>query len=121
MKRAILLVDHGSRRDEANAHLHVVAREVQARAPDARVAIAHMELAEPTIAQGIASCVAAGASEIIVHPFFLSPGRHSLEDIPRMAEQAALEHPGVVVRTSAPLGLHRGLIDALLDRVAETH
>ena len=33
--------------------------------------------------------VAAGAREIVVHPDFLGPGRHSREDIPRMAMEAA--------------------------------
>lgn len=40
------------------------------------VEVAHMELAEPTIEQAVARCVAAGASRVIVAPYFLSRGRH---------------------------------------------
>ncbi|MCP4035960.1 MAG: cobalamin biosynthesis protein CbiX [bacterium] len=119
MKRAILLVDHGSRRDEANEHLAGVARAVQQRAPELLVEFAHMELAEPTIAQAIARCVEAGVSEIVVHPFFLGPGRHSREDIPRMVGEIASGHPDLAIRISEPLGLHPGLVDAVLDRVAQ--
>lgn len=40
------------------------------------VEVAHMELAEPTIEQAVARCAAAGASRVIVAPYFLSRGRH---------------------------------------------
>ena len=88
MSRALLIVDHGSRRAEAHSHLEWVAREVQGRAVDLQVYIAHMELAEPSIAQAIASCVADGATELIVHPLFLVPGHHLCEQIPQLVESA---------------------------------
>ena len=120
MTRAILLVDHGSRRTEANALLDAIAAMVAARLPDAIVRCAHMDLAEPDIAQGIAACVEAGADSIVVHPYFLGPGNHTTEDIPRLVRAAADEHPGVDVSISQPLGLHDKLVDVILDRVAES-
>ena len=84
MKRAILLVDHGSRRPEANALLEAVAELVAERVPDVIVRCAHMDLAEPDIAAGIAACAAAGADAIVVHPYFLGPGNHTTDDIPRL-------------------------------------
>lgn len=119
MKRAVLLVDHGSRREEANAQLEALARRVRARLPDRFVAAAHMELAEPSIAQGIEACVAAGAEEILVHPYFLGPGSHTREDIPRLVARAAARHPGLRIAISEPLGLHEGLVDVVLARLAE--
>jgi len=117
VKRAILLVDHGSRRAEANEQLAAVAAQVAARLPDAVVRCAHMELAGPDIATGISDCVAAGASEIVVHPYFLGPGNHTANDIPRLVRAAAERHPGVEVRISEPLGLHPKIVDVILDRV----
>ena len=119
MKRAILLVDHGSRRADANAQLADVANAVRTRIPDGIVEIAHLEIAEPTIAQGIARCVESGAQLIIVHPYFLGPGRHTQESIPERVDAAARDHPDVTIRVTQPLGLHAGLIDAVLDRVGE--
>ena len=119
MKRAILLVDHGSRRAEANAQLSAVAEALRARIPGEIVEIAHMELAEPDVASGISRCVDAGAQTIVVHPYFLGPGRHTRESIPELVNAAAQQHPGVEIRISEPLGLHEGLIDAVLDRVAK--
>ena len=119
MKRAILLVDHGSRRAEANALLDEVADRVRERAEEFIVEVAHLEIGSPSIAQGIEACVRGGAEQIIVHPFFLGPGRHTTEDIPKQVEGAARAHPNIRIRISEPLGGHDALIDAILDRVGD--
>lgn len=116
MPTAILIVDHGSRRQEANDMLYGVGEIVKKQRPDLIVHIAHMELAEPTIADGIRACVADGATEIIVHPYMLSPGRHATSDIPDMAKEAAADHPDVQVRVTGPLGLHDKLGEVILER-----
>lgn len=119
MRRAIVLVDHGSRRSEANAQLEAVAERVRARAPDVTVHVAHMELAPPTIADALDACAAEGAREVVVHPFFLGPGRHTIQDIPAQVGEAAARHPRLAVRISAPLGPHEKLVDIVLERVGE--
>jgi sirohydrochlorin ferrochelatase len=118
--RAILLIDHGSRRAEANAMLDEVAARVRARMGDAAIVeIAHMEIAEPTIARGFALCVERGASVVVAHPFMLSPGRHVQEDLPRMVAEAAAQHDGVDFVLASPLGTHDGVIDAVVARCDE--
>ena len=114
---AILLVDHGSRRPEANEQLESIAQLLRDRDPERIVRVAHMEIASPTIAEGIAACVEEGAREIVVHPYLLAPGRHSREDIPSLAAEAAADHPGVTVRVSEPLGVHEKLVDVVLERI----
>jgi len=117
LKRAILLVDHGSRRSEANDLLAQMAEQVALRVPDSAVFFAHMELASPTIAEGVAACAAAGADEIVVQPYFLGPGSHTTHDIPRLVREAAAAHPGLRVAISEPLGAHPKLVDVILDRI----
>ncbi len=119
MTRAILLVDHGSRRPEANRVVEVLAEALRGRAPKQVVRVAHLELAEPDIGAGIDACVAAGADQIDVHPYVLGPGNHTSRDIPRLVEAAARLHPGVRVRISAPLGFHEKLVDIVLERIAQ--
>lgn len=119
MKRAVLLVDHGSRREEANSQLDALAERVRARLPDRFVQLAHMELAEPSIEQGVDACVAAGAQEIVVHPYFLGPGSHTRDDIPRLVAEATARHAGLRVAISEPLGLHDKLVDVVLARIEE--
>jgi sirohydrochlorin ferrochelatase len=115
--KAILLVDHGSRKREANDMLVCMANLVQAMAgPDVIVRPAHMELAEPSIAAGFASCVEAGATEVIVFPYMLSPGRHSTSDIPRMISDIASLHQGVTFSVTAAFGVHEKLGELILSR-----
>lgn len=80
---------------------------------------AHMELSEPSIAQAFARCVARGARKIVVHPYFLSPGRHSTSDIPTLAAEAAVAHPGVSYVVSEPLGLDPRMAEIMHRRILE--
>jgi sirohydrochlorin ferrochelatase len=116
-RRAILLVDHGSRSPAANRVVAALARKLKRRLPRAIVHFAHMELAPPTIAEAIDACVADGAREIVVHPYFLAPGMHSRRDVPALARAAARKHRGVRVRITAPLGGHELLVEIVLDRI----
>ncbi len=50
--RALLLIDHGSRRVEANALSAKIAAELQEGRPELIVRYAHLEIATPTIAEG---------------------------------------------------------------------
>jgi len=117
--RALLLVDHGSRRAAANEMLAEVAALVRALAPTLHVEVAHMELAEPTIANAFARCVAAGATEVVAFPYMLGAGRHATEDVPRLVAEAAAAHPGVAHRVTGPLGVHRKLAEVVLERLDE--
>ena len=117
--RAVLIVDHGSRRPDANAQLDALVELVRVRLPADFVSGAHLELASPSVTEGLDACVAAGAREIVIHPFLLAPGRHVMEDLPRLAREAANRHPGVSVRVGPPLGLHPRVVDAVIDRIGE--
>ena len=115
--RAILLIDHGSVRSEANAMLADVADLVQRLVGDgAIVRHAHMELAEPSIAAGFAACVRDGATDVVAFPYMLSPGKHSTRDIPRLVAQAAEAFPGVAHSVTPAFGLHEKLAEVVLER-----
>lgn len=101
--RAILLVDHGSRRPEANEVVLEARRKLEAAGAGALVGHAHLEMAEPTIAQAITELLVRGATELFVQPWFLAPGRHAETDVPA-AVHAALAGRAVAVRFGAPFG-----------------
>ena len=60
-----------------------------------------MEIAPPTIADAVDAAIAAGATRVVIAPYFLSDGRHMSEDIPALASAAAAANaaalPGGVV------------------------
>ncbi len=115
--KAILLIDHGSRRDEANEMLACMANLVQAMAGSAvLVRHAHMELAPPTIEDGVRACIEAGATEVVAFPYMLSPGKHAIGDIPRMVAAAAATYPHVSVRVTPAFGVHERLAEVVLLR-----
>ncbi|MDA0833615.1 MAG: CbiX/SirB N-terminal domain-containing protein [Planctomycetota bacterium] len=118
-KTGILLIAHGSRRESANADLVMLADLVRERRPNEYVDIAYLELAEPTIPQGIERCLASGADRVLMLPYFLSSGAHVTTDLERFREEFAKAHPLHEFVVCAPLGLHPLIVDIVLDRLAE--
>jgi len=115
--KGILIVDHGSVKSEANDMLRSMADVIQTMAgPDVVVRYGHMELADPNIAAGFSSCVEAGATDVTVFPYMLSPGRHSTSDIPRMVADVARTFPHVSFSVTPAFGLHEKLAEVVLER-----
>ena len=119
-KIGVIVVDHGSRRDESNRLLLDVVADLRAATNWEVLEAAHMELAEPSISDAFARCVEQGAKRIVVHPYFLGPGRHWKEDIPALAAEASQQHDGIPFDVTAPLGPHALLLEVITARVAET-
>ena len=117
--RALILVDHGSRRAASNAMFEEFVAAFRAADDFAIVEPAHMELAEPSIGDAYDRCVAAGATTVVVSPYFLLPGRHWDQDIPALTAEAAARHPGTRFLVSAPIGLHPLMNDVISSRVDE--
>lgn len=115
----VVVVDHGSRRAESNALLVDVAGLFQRVSGMPIVEPAHMELAEPSIEAAFARCVERGARTVVVFPYFLSPGRHWSQDIPRLAAEAAARHEGIRYLVTSPLGLHELMAEVMSERIAQ--
>lgn len=113
----VILVDHGSRREESNALLLDVVRQFVDATGLAIVEPAHMELAEPSIATAFGRCVERGARTVVVFPYFLLPGRHWHDDIPHLAGAAARQHPGIRYLVTAPFGLHPLMAEVMRQRI----
>jgi len=117
-KIGIVIVDHGSRLEPSNRMLEEVANLFAKRfaAQYEIVEPAHMELAEPSIATAFAKCAARGAYRVVICPFFLGPGKHWTQDIPRLTADAAAKHPGVAYHVAPTLGIDDLILDLLNKR-----
>ena len=115
----VIVVDHGSRVDRSNQLLNNVVELFVASSGLVIVEPAHMELSEPSIATAFDRCVSRGATTVVVHPYFLLPGRHWQDDIPRLAAAAAAKHAGVHHIVTAPLGIHPLMAAIMEDRIRQ--
>jgi len=116
----IIIIDHGSRREESNQYVITVARDFQESEDYKMVEPAHMELAQPDLAAAYDKCVRHGAKYIVVHPYFLAPGRHWHEHIPVLALAAAANHPQTCCVVTAPLGIHSDMLQIIADRIEQS-
>ena len=119
MRNGIIIVDHGSRRDESNRMLEEVAALFAQRFQQMHEIVepAHMELAEPSIATAYARCVERGAQRVVVCPFFLGPGKHWTSDIPSLTAEAAARFPQTTYHVTPPLGIDDLILELLNKRV----
>jgi sirohydrochlorin ferrochelatase len=115
----IVIVDHGSRRNESNHMLEQVVDLFRQQTSLPIVEAAHMELAEPSISTAFRRVVEQGASLVVGHPYFLAPGRHWRQDIPALFDEAAKAYPNVRYIVTAPLGIHPLMQQIMQDRIAE--
>ena len=119
MRNGIIIVDHGSRREESNRMLERVAELFAERFRDRYDVVepAHMELAEPSIATAYARCVERGATRVVVCPFFLGPGKHWTQDIPGLTAAAAAKFPHTRYHVTQTLGIDDLILELLNKRV----
>lgn len=117
--QAILYIAHGSRvkagTDQAIAFLKGVQQEVHVSIQE----ICFLELATPTIAEGIANCVRQGATMIAVMPILLLAAQHAKQDIPREIAEAQKLYPHIQFSYGEPLGIHERIIDTVQARIVE--
>ncbi len=116
---AILLIAHGSRRQEANDELVKLAELLREEGTYSKIEIAFLELADPNIPAGVEACVKSGVEEVRMLPFFLSPGRHVVEDLERFRQEFSVQYSDIHFTICPPLGLHPKIIEIILDRIVE--
>lgn len=116
---AVIIVDHGSRRKESNEMLLDIVAAFRESNHYLVVEPAHMELSEPSLKTAFAHCAEQGAKLVVIHPYFLLPGRHWDEDIPALAAEAAAEHSDILYRITAPLGAHPLFSQIIMQRIEE--
>ena len=139
-KIGILLIDHGSKRSVSNEHIMNVARMYEKRmavkeqatlssTSSKIVRAAHMEIAPPSILDSIRNLIVDDkVSKVICVPYFLSPGKHAMEDVPQLIDEAKLilSEEGLVndggdnILVSHALGTHMEGMLSVVDDLVES-
>ncbi|XP_066354149.1 sirohydrochlorin ferrochelatase, chloroplastic-like isoform X2 [Miscanthus floridulus] len=115
-KDVVVIVDHGSRRQESNLMLNDFVEMFRAKTSYRIVEPAHMELAEPTIKDAFGKCVQQGASRVVVRSIFPFPWTTLEAKIPALAAEASKEHSNIPYVVTAPFGLHELMVVCALAR-----
>lgn len=114
---ALLLVAHGSRRQQSNNEVTLLADRLR-EACHQDYTIVHsgfLELASPSIPEGIENCINDGATLVTVLPYFLNSGRHVVEDVPEIVADVTKQHPEVDIIIAPHLGASSLMVDLLID------
>lgn len=113
--KSLLIVAHGSRRQSSNDEVRELSRRLAGdRHPFDFVECAFLELADPSIPQGLELCIARGAREVVVMPYFLAAGRHVIEDIPAEVAPIEQKYRDVIIRITPHLGASDFMSGAIL-------
>lgn len=116
--KAIVLFSHGSLLCGSGEALNAHAARLRERGLAPIVEVGYLNYSDPPFAQTVDQVVAQGATEILVMPYFLVPGKFIKVDLPAALESAQTAHPGIRFTTAEPLGFDPRLADALLESAA---
>lgn len=121
MRRATVLLGHGSRRGSAtDVGLEVLRRQVQeSLGQDHAVHVAGLEFTQPPLPSLLQDLVSTDVSEVVVAPLFLFDGRHILEEIPELIAGQAQRFPGLKLVLARTLGLDARIVRLAVRRIEE--
>ncbi len=115
----ILVVGHGSREPEGNRPLLDLCRSMESRLGITPVQPCYLELAAPSIDEGLATLDRRGVRRVIVVPLQLTAGRHVSYDIPGEVGRCLAKLSNMAVCFTKHLGQHPRLVDIAESRLDE--
>lgn len=115
--KAVLFVSHGSRFPKAEEEVRGFVEELKRRSGIPIFEYAFLDIAHPSVPEGVDACVRKGAAEIVILLNFLNTGRHVDEDVPYIVDEARAKHPGVIFRITKPIGQHDQIVDLFLHMI----
>src|SRR3989338_7993485 len=117
MKRAVVLIGHGSHLTKADDAIGSVVYSLRKKEPDTVVEIAFLEIRSPNIPESIELVLSQGAEEVVLVPYFVQTGRHVVEDVPKIVSEAQAKHPGEKIRLAEYLGFDERIVSVVYDRI----
>jgi len=119
MKRAIIVLGHGSKAPQALETLKKYGDMVKVKTRCEIVEIASLQFNQPDLPEALERVITLGANKIVIVPFFLYNGIHMQEDIPAVIAEEKAKNPGVEIILANHLGADHRLVDIVIDRIEE--
>lgn len=118
LKRALLVVDRGSREPEVNQELSEICSLLKLRGHYDYADYCFLEVLPPFIEEGIKKCVQNGSVFITMIPYFLYPGLKLKETVKQSAN--ICKNQKLRIGIAKPLCYHSLLSEVIAERISET-
>ena len=119
MKQAVILLGHGSIREQANVEVRAMWKQVAEQLPNLKISGSFVEVAEPKLEQEVGRLVALGIEKIVIVPMFLTRGNHLSNGIPNALELLRQQYPSVQIELTRHLGVDPLLAEIVKNRLRE--
>jgi sirohydrochlorin ferrochelatase len=117
-KRGLLIVGHGTRDKVGLDEFGALVERIRFRT-DCPVEPGFLELAQPTIAEGLARLIDRGAERITIAPLLLFAAGHAKRDIPAAVAEFVARYPNLAIQQTPPLELHESVLELSARRFNE--
>lgn len=119
MSDGIILLGHGSRREEANEEIRTIAAMVASKKQADFYETAFLSLTQPDLTEAAARLVQKGVKRILITPVFLVTGNHIARDIPEEIVKLKAGYPKIEFVMSGHVGTHPGVAEIVKERIQE--
>ena len=119
IRQAVVLLGHGSIREEANKEVRAMWDMMQDELPELEISGCFVEVAEPTMEQEIDRLAAEGYHRIVIVPMFLTRGQHLSNGIPRILEAMRQKYTQIQIDLTRHLGIDPLLAEIIKNRLRE--
>ena len=114
MKKALIIVAHGSRMESANSETIAIIEALRSKLPQySELILAFLEFRKPDLITSIETLADKGIKEIVIFPFFLSGGSH-LKDIENCITQIQKNRNDITLKKTNHLGSLNSLEDLIV-------
>ena len=115
MKKALLIIDRGSREPEVREELETISSIVKTKGGYHYTDYCFLEVLPPFIEEGIKKCQDYGADVITVMPYFLYPGLKLKDSVRQSAIICNIQKLNLVI--AKPLSYHPMMTELVIDRI----
>jgi sirohydrochlorin cobaltochelatase len=115
MKRGLLLIDRGSREQEAKDELEYICKKVQQKGNYVFVNYCFLEVVPPFIEEGITNCLKEEIDALTIVPYFLYPGKKVKIAVTEAAKLQARTKVKFVV--TKPMSMHKTMVDIVNSKI----
>ncbi len=115
MKRGILLIDRGSREQEAADELEVICREVKKNGDYVFADYCFLEVRPPYIEEGVKKCLKNDIDSLTIVPYFLYPGKKVKAAVTQVMKYQSTTDVKFLV--TKPMSMHMTLVRLVENRI----